>query len=504
MNRFPELAAAAKDIDPGFLRDPSLAAGGFSDPTARIREELGLVPEGPPAPPPRSAAAAPPGPLPQGLGSRSPTGALTVPTPRGRSLVDILAGDEPKAPPQLSAVAPPTRSTPSPMPEPHMNVAPMAVAKKVPPLTAQAGEPPTRSEAKELGAVPVSPAAAPPVEKPGIMDRFLMGIGAKSFPEGMGSEDRLKTLRARASIAEGLGRMGAGFAARSGHRAEPYFAEGTREDIAREEDRITAEEAAFYREQGFPVPVGISRSMVQRALPQIAGQEDREFMRTHRQSVLDQRKAEHDTEKERARLLAEERAKRHGERKSQALTSAMEKFTGDPLVKLNLAALDGANKAIANLETNTSTGDVASFVQLARAAGEKGVLSNQDITMYRTRLGLLNRISDMVSQAVTGRLSGAQRGEVMKLLEAYRDAAQTALRDRAAEKSRQYGITLEGLDVGEDLLSEVFTPGGTGRASMDVPGGGTTGMRDALDPAGKEWELPADTDLSKYAGWRWK
>lgn len=123
-------------------------------------------------------------------------------------------------------------------------------------------------------------------------------------------------------------------------------------------------------------------------------------------------------------------------------------FQTDKLANTAKEALAGADSAIALLDSNTAVGDKAFSVQLARAAGEKGPLSNTDIATWAGSPAVAQTVQRTLEKWDSGRLDEIDRKDMYKVIEALRRRQRGLLDSRVNHFSKKVAPNVYG--IGEE------------------------------------------------------
>jgi hypothetical protein len=324
----------------------------------------------------------------------------------------------------------------------------------------------------------------------------------REFHEGQAQRTGLLTgLR---NISEGLGGIrilspGHYFLGRPSTQ-EPLVAESIRDKLAETQDRVTPEEAAFYQSQGYRVPVGISRRVVEQALPQLARGD---YHRAH-QDLATQRL-------ELAARALDERQGRYSQTAGRKLKSEIARERGEWLKptsrvgKLRDAAIAADQVRTLITKDNPVATRTALVMVAKKLAGDTGVLTQQDIEAYEGKIGIPGFFRGL-QMAVTGDFTAAQKRMLREVADELASLAHDELdRERSGRIdsfAETYKEELESAGIDDASLRAMLGAESRG-ASMDIPGGGVA-EREAIGPDGSEWFAPAGTDMTKYPGWRWK
>lgn len=307
------------------------------------------------------------------------------------------------------------------------------------------------------------------------------------------------------SIAEGLGNIRAitaGDILHKTHAAEPFIAEDLRTQQGEVEDRMSPDQAAAL---GLEYKPGMTKGMAQPLLRAKESEADRAAAEARLNFMVERD------------LGVRDRFDRSSDIRERTLGGIKDRYEDtqlnrvrrdfDSAVKAHRESLIASDKALAALDTGTSTGDMASIVQLARAAGEKGPLSNQDVAMYRYRMGLLNSVQDRLTQIGTGRMSEAQRTELRQILTEFRGQTQSAI-SQAEQRFVERNTGRLGWD--EDMLRGTLEAGTAPQAAprQEAPQppaqAGSGAFVHVVNPeTGEEAEVDAaDAEEAQRRGWR--
>ncbi len=225
--------------------------------------------------------------------------------------------DEPQAPRQQVATAPGASTAPPtnlPPFEDRKSLFDIIRAKLASPYRAPMERPQPRAAAPMVGPPMPAPQATMTAAIPGSGPQLLMPeaeaeeempkrrsvleprtVGGEEFPfrqptervwngqEGRepwqvsaaeeGFQEKRNNLQNWRDVSEGLGNMQltSGAEIRSGVGPRPFQAEGLREKQAEYADKVSPQEAEFYRTQGYNVPVGMSRTAALKSVPALSG-----------------------------------------------------------------------------------------------------------------------------------------------------------------------------------------------------------------------------------------
>lgn len=380
------------------------------------------------------------------------------------------------------------------------------------------GNQPTPQQARPGMGVPMAPVdpQLPPLSDNGqiyaSLSRITQGTEKQLQPDTAQQvwEELYNRDSARASgmrsIAEGLGNIRAitaGDILHKTHAAEPFIAEDLRARQGEIENRMSPNEA---KALGLQYQPGMTRNMAEPLLRAKESESDRAIAEARlafavaHEGGVDRRFGVS------SGLRKEAMDNVQGRYEDTQLYKVGHDF--DAAVKGHRESLVAADKALAALDSGTSTGDVASIVQLARAAGEKGPLSNQDVAMYRYRMGVLNSIQDRFSQWGTGRISDGQRSELRQLLSEFRNQTKFAM-DQAAERFVDRNNGRLGWD--EDTVRGVLDAGQgpttpqapVAPAPQGTPQGAGRFVHVVNPDTGEEVEIDeADAEEAVRRGWR--
>jgi hypothetical protein len=198
-------------------------------------------------------------------------------------------------------------------------------------------------------------------------------------------EKKLNKMRALRDISEGGEQIGHGLAGMGGARVgPPGKAEGLRESIAEEEDKITPEEVSMLAKYGIEVPPGMPFSRFQVMFPQIAAS----IRATDAQAAQDRRANERNAATiEAARLRA-------GEGKKLS-SGEIEQLT---MIDKGIANLDAMSRTL-TADPDTALGAIGPFDSRVGRLGEK--LNMADPKKVEFRRKLQNSLNEYV-KAISG------------------------------------------------------------------------------------------------------
>jgi hypothetical protein len=156
-------------------------------------------------------------------------------------------------------------------------------------------------------------------------------------------------------------------------------------------------------------------------------------------------------------------------RQKAAGAGSVDKFNSDPIVKGHREAMAGVSRARAALKVGSQVGDVAAVVATARASGEKGPLSDQDVSRWQQRQDLLGKLESTITRLGTGRLTAEHAKEIGGVLDAYDANAKQAIEAEARQRAKQHAGDY---DMDEETLYGKYTGGKTAAASAAAPAPG--------------------------------
>jgi len=174
------------------------------------------------------------------------------------------------------------------------------------------------------------------------------------------------------------------------------------------------------------------------------------------------------------------------ERKVPAITQA---FDSHPLTRQYLNMQQSSDQVLEGLNEGTQVGQALAYVQTARAAGEKGPLSNFDVQTYSGRKDILGRMETYIKQNVTGLMTDKQAAELRKMAEGLKTLGQAGFDKWAKLQARQHDNEL-GLSAQQwyDKFTGAKGEVGGERSGTRFSSGGKT----YTIPAGREQEFLKD------------
>lgn len=323
-------------------------------------------------------------------------------------------------------------------------------------------------------------------------------------------EKKLKLLRMLTGVTEGLGSF---YAPTSGEimlgiqRPQPMQATALRERAAEIRNQVSPAMRDALRAAGVDLPEGLDMTQLQAILPVLRHgaeaperQMDTMLRLINAQGLAESRQAIQD------RWLGSMEAQAAG-RKAVADRFEIGKISAGALSAQQITRIwrdsqSAAQDVLRLVETDDPIATQAAFVRMARAAGDVGTLTNQDIARWTAYPGLQG-LAQGIEKFVLSEWSPAVKASLKRTAQELEKLNRERIGAILEAKKQQVGGMLSGETMGERLESaftpEAFTPMGAAPVAQG-------GMRDAIAPDGTEYEIPQETDLSlpEYKSWRWK
>jgi len=326
---------------------------------------------------------------------------------------------------------------------------------------------------------------------------------------------RLQKLEALRDAAQGMNTVGQGIrdAAIAGTWTkhglnvpppQPFRTQGLDQAIADELDRVPKGMADTLRGQGYAIPDESRFSDLKTLFPALEAVERRRF--EAKENAADR------ASREKVAANNLEAAKNRQEGVQDRFDTAQGNIAGraetnqmlgvqrqyNSIIKPLRDAKFAAQKALASLGTDTSTGDLAALVQAARASGDTR-LSDFDIKRWTRRPGIKG-LEDWASWMATSRMTPEHLDEANSVIKAFIDSSNEAMAEQADAMAGQYSPTLK---MDKEELRARFLPeagaapqgGAAGERLIFIPGEGegeayaTPEQIKALQDAGIQFEL---------------
>ncbi len=155
--------------------------------------------------------------------------------------------------------------------------------------------------------------------------------------------------------------------------------------------------------------------------------------------------------KEASRISREERAlSREGliqQRNIQNIEKLQQNYNKDKVVATANEGISAANMAESLLDSDTPIADAAIKRQLARLAGEVGVMTDQDVASFGGSQAVKDRLAQSVKTMSDGKLTKANKEFMRQVISVMRKRREDQLKDRAEfyskQGSKRLGISLE-------------------------------------------------------------
>jgi hypothetical protein len=308
--------------------------------------------------------------------------------------------------------------------------------------------------------------------------------GQEPFQVSAEAEQRIADLEQKKGLVEAMRLIGTG-AAQIGGRSRSIEAPDTSGEVNRELDKAQdvlpeAERAWLNQKFSLQLPRGITRTALNTMLPTIG-------RLTGGQAALDQKR-------DMDLLRLQETNRRFGVRtemtKGQKAVEVGLKFDTSPFIKAQKEAMLMADKALAQLAEGSSLSEMGALISLARAAGEKGPLSDTDVGRWAQRRGLLPKMELWSYQLATGHFTPQHKAEMKQILDEMREVSQQGVRTEADRWAKRYS-TNPGLYGSYDDIMKVLQPEQPS-ATGEAPAATTTSERVKVkDKNGQVVTVPA-------------
>jgi hypothetical protein len=266
--------------------------------------------------------------------------------------------------------------------------------------------------------------------------------------------DRARKLLA---ISEGLRRATRGVANLGGAVPVdvPVQDVAAREEVARAEDVVSPQERSALEEAlGVTLPAGVGRANLHKMLPTLS-------------TVMGRREAAARAKGTQEAVLGEKAKRRisvqsrHQDRMSRELDKILLKagadFERNPRVKAQRDMIDQGRIALRALDLDTQQADVAAAIAIARASGEKGVLSDQDVARWLNRADIPGRLKTLVSRAVQGRLIPEHRGELRDIVNGAIEERMSIVKGEAGRMATRHADVFPQFDR-ERVYEQILQP----------------------------------------------
>lgn len=324
---------------------------------------------------------------------------------------------------------------------------------------------------------------APRPEEPEFSD-VSEGSGSSPAQEALIDDEkrasRINKLNMLKAIAEGSGRIGDAFveygdrmARRPIQKARDYTA-GINEAIAREEDKIPKSLTEKLREAGYNMPEGVTFEQFQATYPAIASMERAQSLSARADDV----NARFD---ERNDLLDRRRVE-------DAFSAERKGAMADPLYRKATEGASAADSALSLLELSDNPQAIsAAMVAVAKASGDAGVLSNQDITRWEGTIGIPGFFFNGLPKTFTGNFSSRQIAGLKEAAQTMGENNRRKLQSIGSTRMKTFGT------ANRDLLGRHGkTEADIQSAFQDLYGGAKGGMIRVVSPEGESGDLPEE------------
>lgn len=148
------------------------------------------------------------------------------------------------------------------------------------------------------------------------------------------------------------------------------------------------------------------------------------------------------------------------------------KFQSDKTAMNARESITGAKNARALLDSGTPVGDRGFTVALARAAGEKGPLSETDVNTWAGSPAVAARINRELEKIKTGRLSEVDRKDMYKIIDIMEKRQKATLNSRINYFSNNIAPKVYGID--SDSALEILGSVDDVSSDLNVSSGGLT------------------------------
>ncbi len=148
--------------------------------------------------------------------------------------------------------------------------------------------------------------------------------------------------------------------------------------------------------------------------------------------------------------IQQEPARQAAQKATENVLTLQKEFRNDPQVQKNITAFGAATNIEDLLEKPTTTSLAAARTQLARASGEVGALSNQDIQAYSPDPSFAAFYERFIAEKGRGEVRMEDLANYRALANIYKQKAETNLNNIAQQFSQTTGASL-GLDPNETI-----------------------------------------------------
>lgn len=149
---------------------------------------------------------------------------------------------------------------------------------------------------------------------------------------------------------------------------------------------------------------------------------------------------------EEAKTAAKEDKKKK-ETENKYLIQIDKTLRNDYLVKQRSEQLQYAANTLALLHSDNPVANQAAKTQLARLAGEVGVLTDRDVERFGGSKALLSKLNQAIAETTTGKLSKENKAFLTDVADSFYKAAQNSLNDRldiiAAGQSEAFNVPID-------------------------------------------------------------